>query len=191
MSGAHLTEADFERRYQEDPDPWAYESSAYERDKYAATLAACGDGPFENALELGASIGVFSLQLAPRCRSLVTVDAAPTAVVNARKRLAGLSHVTPVLGAIPEAIPDTSFDLVVASEILYYLEPPVLAATLQRVSERLPAGGRLVAVHWRPAGPERPFTAEQVHAELRAQPWLVPVSCAPTDEYLLDVLERR
>ena len=72
--------ADFEARYRADPDPWGYHSSAYETAKYAATLDACGPGPFASALELGASIGVFTARLAPRCRRLITLDAAPTAV---------------------------------------------------------------------------------------------------------------
>jgi hypothetical protein len=51
-------------------------------------------------------------------------------------------------------------------------------------------GARMVAVHWRPAGPERPFTAAEVHDRLRSQPWLTLVTSSPTDDYLLDVLER-
>ena len=62
-----MTAADFEARYRADPDPWGYLASEYERKKYAATLAACGPGPFACALELGGSIGVFSAMLAPRC----------------------------------------------------------------------------------------------------------------------------
>ena len=57
---ARMSLADFEARYRADPDPWGYTTSDYERDKYEATLAACGDGPFADALELGGSIGVFS-----------------------------------------------------------------------------------------------------------------------------------
>ncbi|MGI8716028.1 MAG: class I SAM-dependent DNA methyltransferase [Solirubrobacteraceae bacterium] len=191
MTAVHLTAEDFEARYRADPDPWAYTSSDYERLKYDATLDACGAGPFQRALELGASIGVFSVRLAPRCRTLETIDGAPTAVADARRRLAGLPQVQPILGAIPEAIPDGSFELVVASEILYYLQPPALAETLARLRDRLAPGGRLVAVHWRPPGPERPFTAAEVHDRLRRQTWLAPVRSAPTEDYLLDVLERR
>jgi hypothetical protein len=51
-------------------------------------------------------------------------------------------------------------------------------------------GGRLVATHWRPPGPERPLDAEQVHTALREQPWLATVSSGGTDDYRLDVLER-
>ena len=104
-----------------DPDPWGYERATTSGDKYAATLAACGPGPFARALELGGSIGVFSAQLAPRCARLVTIDAAPTAVAAARERLAPCPQCGAILGEIPDAIPAGPYDLVVASEILYYL----------------------------------------------------------------------
>jgi SAM-dependent methyltransferase len=188
---AHMAKAEFEALYRVNPDPWGYESSTYERQKYAATLAACGPGPFAEALELGGSIGVFTAALAPQCRRLVSIDAAATAVDVARARLADQPQVEVRLGSIPADIPPRSFDLVVASEILYYLEAPDLEATLSTLGDRLQAGARLVAVHWRPAGPERPFTAEQVHARLRRADWARLVAYAPTDEYLLDVFERR
>jgi SAM-dependent methyltransferase len=185
-----MTLAGFEARYRADPDPWSYQSSQYERDKYAATLAACGPGPFSSALELGSSIGVFSRQLAPRCERLTTIDGAPTAVAAARSRLAGCDHVDAIVGTIPEDVPRRSYDLVVSSEILYYLSREALGATLAMLAHVLEPGGRLIAVHWRPDGPERPLTAAQVHAELRAQPWLAPRDRRVTDDYLLDALER-
>lgn len=185
-----MTLAGFEARYRADPDPWSYQSSRYEHDKYAATLAACGPGPFSSALELGSSIGAFSRQLAPRCERLTTIDGAPTAVAAARSRLADCAHVDAIIGTIPEDVPRRSYDLVVGSEILYYLSSEVLEATLAMLAQVLAPGGRLVAVHWRPAGPERPFTAAEVHTELRAQPWLAPRDRSVTDDYLLDALER-
>lgn len=183
--------ADFEARYRADPDPWGYTTSEYERRKYEATLIACGEGPFAEALELGASIGVFSSMLAPRCEQLTTIDAAPTAVAAARRGLAGAVHIDVILGAIPDAIPIRRFDLVVASEILYYLTASELARTVGRLESVMLPGARLVAIHWRPAGPERPLDAEQVHAILLQQPWLASLTRGGTDDYLLDVLERR
>jgi trans-aconitate methyltransferase len=185
-----MTTAEFERRYQQDGDPWQYRSSEYERAKYAATLAACGPGRFASALELGGSIGVFSAQLAPRCDVLTTIDCSATAVAAARTRLADFPHASAVLGEIPDAIKPTHHDLVVASEILYYLDDDVLEATLERLREVLVIGGRLVAVHWRPAGPERPQSAAEVHRRLQSLSWLRAVGVHGTDDYLLDVLER-
>jgi SAM-dependent methyltransferase len=182
---------DFEERYRSNPDPWGYLSSEYERAKYAETLSACGPGPFAAALELGGSIGVFSAQLAPRARSLTTIDGAPTAVRMARRRLEPLRHARVLLGTIPEELPDGPFDLVVASEVLYYLTLDAVERTLARLHEVMLPGGRLVAVHWRPDGPERPLDAGTVHDLLRAQVWLAPVRRAATDDYLLDVLEVR
>ncbi|HTX07677.1 MAG TPA: SAM-dependent methyltransferase [Solirubrobacteraceae bacterium] len=182
---------DFEERYRSDPDPWGYESSGYEHAKYAATLSACGPGPFDSALELGASIGVFSAQLAPRAKSLVTIDGAPTAVAAARRRLAPFPQARVLLGTIPDELPDGRFDLVVASEVLYYLTVSAVERALARLREAMAPGGRLVAVHWRPTGPERPLDARTVHDLLRAQAWLAPVNRADTGDYLLDVLEAR
>jgi cyclopropane fatty-acyl-phospholipid synthase-like methyltransferase len=188
-----MTAADFERRYRADPDPWRYADSEYERAKYEATLAACGDGPFRAALELGGSVGVFSALLAPRCERLTTIDFSDTAAALARERLRGVPQAEVVVGRIPEAVPAGRYDLVVASEILYYLEPDEFQQTLRALGNWLASsGGRLVAVHWRPAGPERPLDAETVHDELRRQLWLAPVHPEDgTDEYLLDVFERR
>lgn len=187
----HMKADDFEQRYQDDDDPWGYEDSPYEQAKYEATLAACGPGPFDSALELGGSIGVFTERLAPRCEALTTIDVSRTAAAMARRRVGELPGVNVLRGSIPDDIPDQDYDLVVASEILYYLEEDDFERTLAVIRARLVPGGRLVAVHWRPASPERPFTGGQVHARLRDDPWLTSVGGEQAPGYLLDVLERR
>lgn len=181
----------FEAQYLAERDPWSYHHSAYEQAKYAATLAACGPGPFTDALELGGSIGVFSARLAPSCRRLTTIDFSATAVRRARAALARHPQASAVRGAIPEDLPEGRFDLVVASETLYYLGADALAQTLQALKLRMAPGGRLVCVHWRPTGPERPLTACQVHDAVRREPWLRKLRSERRPDYLLDVLERR
>jgi SAM-dependent methyltransferase len=186
-----MTAQDFERRYRGDPDPWQYRRSRYERRKYAATLAACGGGPFRNALELGASIGVFSAQLAPRCERLTTIDFAPTAVEMAQSELSAHPHVRAMQGRIPDDLPAGPFDLVVASEVLYYLGADGLRRTLEALERTVSPAGRVVCVHWRRTGPDRPLAADQVHEAVRARNWLRQLSSAPPGPYLLDVFERR
>jgi predicted TPR repeat methyltransferase len=180
----------FDQRYLDEGDPWGYRTSDYERAKYDATLAACGPGPFRSALELAGSIGVFSAMLAPRCDTLTTIDFSEPAVTQARKELAAFPHATALFGEIPAALPAARFDLIVASEILYYLQPEALEATLDRLEQLLDPAGRLVVVHWRPEGPERPFTAAQVHDRVLALDWLSLRADVSTPDYLLHVLER-
>jgi predicted O-methyltransferase YrrM len=186
-----MTAAEFEARYRAQGDPWDYRTSAYEQCKYRETLAVCGAGPFASTLELGGSIGVFSAMLAPRCRRLTTIDFAPTAVAAARRRLRAYPQASVRLGAIPAALPPGPYDLVIASEILYYLDDAALAGTLAALERELARGGRLVAVHWIPPGPERPRDAYAAHAALVAAPWLSRVESRGTPEYLLEVFNRR
>ena len=184
-----MTSREFDRRYRDNPDPWGYRTSPYERAKYAATLDACGPGPFVSALELGGSIGVFSALLAPRCRSLTTIDYSATAVSAAEAELARYPHARAILGRIPDDLPAATFDLIVASEVLYYLDDEAFIATLAAIEQRLARPGRLVCVHWQSPGPERPLSAEHVHTVIRRQPWLHPISSESSAEYLLDSLE--
>lgn len=184
-----MTRVDFEARYRADPDPWDYETSAYEREKYAVTLAACGGGPHRHAMELGGSIGVFSALLAPCVGVLHTLDGAPTAVRDAVRRLTGHRNATAEVGRIPADLPAGPFDLVVASEVLYYLEEPDFERTLEVLHEIMAPGARLVAVHYALDGPERPLTAAQVHEVLRSCSWLRSIERRDAGTYLLDILK--
>lgn len=186
-----MTPADFERRYRVERDPWGYEQSDYERAKYYETLEACGPGPFREAIELGGSIGIFSAMLAPRCERLLTIDCAPSAVTAARTRLAPYPRARAMVGTLPADLPHRPYDLVVASEILYYLEVAELRRLLVRLRWSIVPGARIVAVHWLPNGPERPLDANRVHATLRRQSWLESLVARATGDYLLDVLECR
>jgi SAM-dependent methyltransferase len=190
---ATMDRAAFEALYTGDADPWGYGSRAYERAKYIATLRACGPGPFARALELGGSIGVFSALLAPRCVVLDTLDFAPTAVAQAAERLGAFPGARVRVGVIPRDLPPGPFNLVVASEVLYYLDAAALGRTLAALRPRMAPGARLVAVHLRRGGSERPLRARAVHLALRRCGWLRSIRVSDQEEqaYLLDVLVRR
>jgi protein-L-isoaspartate O-methyltransferase len=156
----------FEELYRADPDPWDLAGSAYERDKYAATIAALPPGPVGSALEVGCSIGVLSALLAERCGALWAIDSAPRAVAQARRRLEGLGHVRVEERRAPDEMPEGPFDLVVCSEVLYYGDRSLLEETWSAVLDAVAPGGSVLAVHWR--GPMRhyPLSGEDVHAHL-------------------------
>lgn len=179
--------SEFERRFRADPDPWSFETSDYERRKREATLAACGPETGRRVLELGAGNGVLASGLAPLARELVAVEAVSAAARLAADRLGEVPAARVVEGLIPADVPPGPFDLVVASEILYYLDASSYAATLAALPGWLAPGGRLVAVHWRPTSGERPRSAEAVHADLAASCGLALCGEHHDSDYLLSV----
>jgi SAM-dependent methyltransferase len=192
MTGERIEPAWFEDLYQREGDPWGFASSAYERDKYARTLAALGppDRRFARALEAGCSIGVFTELLAPRCDALLAVDASATAVRRAGERLAGLPHVRVERRILPEELPPGPFDLVVCAEILYYWPAGLLRAALASIESALAPGGSLLAVHWRPPTRTYPLRGDEVHAILAAELGLVPAFSEQAPKYLIDRYDR-
>jgi cyclopropane fatty-acyl-phospholipid synthase-like methyltransferase len=138
----------FERLYAADPDPWRFATSPYEREKYAATLASLGDRYFDAAFEVGCSIGVFTRLLAPRCGTLLAVDVAEAALAAARRRCADSSGARIERLRVPDQWPDGKFDLIVLSEVLYFLGSADIARTARRVAAALSPGGLALLVNW-------------------------------------------
>ena len=134
--------------YASDPDPWRFTSSAYERDKYAATLAALPQVRYRSAFEPACSIGVFTHALAARCDRVLATDLVPAAVDATRARCADRANVAVRQGALPADWPEGRFDLIILSEFLYFLAPLDLAALVHRVGGAIEPGGDMVLVHW-------------------------------------------
>ncbi|MGI4746126.1 MAG: class I SAM-dependent DNA methyltransferase, partial [Janthinobacterium lividum] len=140
----------FDRLYAEHPDPWGFETSPYERDKYAATLAALGNRHFGFILELGCSIGVMTAALAPRCDRLLGIDIAEAALARARERCAPFPHVGFKQARLPDEFPDLAHecDLILVSELLYFLSPADIGRLAACVLRALAPGGMVVLVNW-------------------------------------------
>jgi SAM-dependent methyltransferase len=179
----------FEELYRNSPDPWDFESSPYERDKYRRTLEALGDRRFRRALEVGCSIGVFTGLLAPRCSELLAVDTSWRAVRAARDRLGHLSHVRVERRTIPEEPPAGPFDLIVCSEVLYYLPEEKVLEALRGFEGELAAGGLLLAVHWRPETRTYPLLGDEVHRLLARHTRLEHRFERVEPKYRLDLFE--
>ncbi|GJD95775.1 class I SAM-dependent DNA methyltransferase [Methylobacterium iners] len=182
----------FEGMYASDPDPWRFETSAYEREKYAATLASLPRESYRSALEIGCSIGVFTHALAPRCASLVAIDVAESALEAARRRCADQPQVRFARTAVPGAWPEGRFDLILISEVIYFLDQDDLAALARRIAEFLEPGGDLVLVHWL-GETDYPLSGDAATEVLIAgtRGFLDVVHGAREAQYRLDVLRGR
>jgi predicted TPR repeat methyltransferase len=179
----------FEELYAESEDPWSFETSEYERSKYERTISVLGARRFLRVLEAGASIGVFTRMLADRCDELLAVDVSERAVAAARERLAGRGHVRVERRTLPEEMPAGPFDLIVASEVLYYFPREEMLAVLQGFERELAPGGALLAVHWRRETKTYPLQGDEVHELLAQNTRLQNKVTIIEPDYRLDLFE--
>ncbi len=150
----------FDALYSAKGDPWGFSTSQYERDKYEATLGALGRQHYGRALEVGCSIGIFTRRLASRCDALTAIDASVVAVEAARRACADCGNVSVELGMVPSGFPDGRFDLILLSEVLYYLDVADLWRVADRCAETLAPDGEVVLCHWL-GETDYPLTGEQ------------------------------
>ncbi len=143
-----LDAAYFDGLYAKKPDPWDFATSAYEAEKYDATLAALGDERARQALEVGCSIGILTRRLAERCDTLVATEVSKSALDQARERCADQPNVSfRLTGPVDEAF-DRPFDLIVLSEVVYYWDDADLDRVAAGVARTLEPGGRVLLVHY-------------------------------------------
>ena len=139
----------FDALFRGNDDPWAFKSRWYESRKRAITLAVLPHPRYASAYEPGCANGELSAALATRCERLLVSDGNERAVTLARARLAGCANTRVVRAAMPTEWPDETFDLVVLSEIGYFLSAADLDTVTARVRAGLNPGGTVVACHWR------------------------------------------
>jgi SAM-dependent methyltransferase len=177
----------FDRLWAGEDDPWGLEGSWYEDRKRALAVAALPDPHYRRALEPGCAGGALSELLAPRCAELHCLDVADAALARARARLAGCPHVRVARGGVPDDLPEGRFDLVVVSEVAYYLGAPDRARLWRTVVDGLEPGGTLLAVHWIREAPEYPVTGDAVLDELAGVDGLEPLADHREADFRLDV----
>lgn len=188
MSATRLPDHYFEKKYADDPDPWGFEHEWYEKRKYDLTLASLPLRTYRRAFEPGCANGVLTARLAERVDALVASDPIEACVERARARVP--AHVRVDVGALPETVPDGTFDLVLASECLYYLEPKGFEMFEDWLECALEPGGHLLAVHWR-LETDYPLRGDAVHERLRVAPFLNRMFVHEEREFVLEIFERR
>lgn len=185
-----MEESYFHEMYRDSDDPWGFATRWYEQRKYALTSAVLSKRRYRRAFEAGCSIGVFTEQLALRCDEVLAVDLSPKAIDIARRRLVPFAdRVTVESSDFVEHWPTGEFDLIVLSEVLYYLDEAQLDAVITQATDALADDGEVVAVHWRWPVPEYPSTGDRVHERLHASD-LFGTANYVDDDFRLDVFVR-
>lgn len=155
----------FDGLYQ-DQDPFGYRSRWYETRKRDILLATLPRARFSRGWELGCSNGETTRGLAARCEALLATDVSEQAVSLARQRVGDRSNVEIVQARHPQQWPSGSFDLIVLSEVGYYLMPADLADMIERIQDALVPDGLFVACHWRHPFEQAHQDGNEVHAQI-------------------------
>jgi len=177
-------------------NPWRYDST-YEQRKYEQTLSLIDGLEFGDALELASAEGHFTVQLAPRVGRLLATDISATALKRAAERCDGLGNVeTQVVDVLNDPIPGDK-DLIVVSEMLYYLEDRErLKTAAGKIAAAVKPGGRILSAHAflvsdDPAKPgfdwDLPYGAATIAETFAAAGGLALEKSIQTDLYRIDL----
>lgn len=139
----------FDELFRQSDDPWGFRSRWYEMRKRALTMACLPSLRYARGYEPGCANGELSALLADRCERLLVSDLSARAVSLARARLAALEHVEVVQAHLPNDWPVGQFDLIVISELGYFLGADALDAIAEKTRTSLLPGGTVLACHWR------------------------------------------
>jgi len=143
-----MPKAYFDDMYRDQADPWHFDSSWYEARKHALTIAALPKERYRRAVEPGCANGALTELLAPRCDEVHAFDFVESTVHRSRARLASVPNAHVSVGSFPEVWPSGGGDLVVWSEIAYYLDAAGRSAAASSLDDWLDDGGTLISVHY-------------------------------------------
>lgn len=193
MSDLRTPREYFDHVYADDVDPWGFRTRWYERRKQALTMAALPAERYRRAFEPGCAVGALTVALAGRCDQVLAVDLHPRAAAAAAEAVeaSGLDNVQVQVMDVVTEWPAGPFDLVVLSEIGYYVAGAARARLLRSVGRSLEPGGTVVACHWRRDEPDHRGDGAGVHRDIGADPAVRRVVHHEDEHFLLDVWVRR
>ncbi|WP_185984785.1 bifunctional PIG-L family deacetylase/class I SAM-dependent methyltransferase [Aureimonas mangrovi] len=140
----------FAELYAEGGDPWHVRSSAYELEKREAAVNLLGERRYPRMLEAGCGEGHLTAALlqAGITAQAIGFDREPL-IVDRANAMGWGSSARFVTGTMPDAMPAGGYDLIVFSEVLYFLGEAELTQLAAQVRDLLNPGGSVLAVCYR------------------------------------------
>lgn len=130
--------------YAETDDPWGFAHSPYEQTKFRATIAALPRHRYSAVFELGCGNGQLARHLIDVTEHYTGLDAVDRALDAARRTIPDGRFIA---GYYPCPLPDDAFDLIVLSEILYYLDDDGICRLARQIADRWPLAD-VICVSW-------------------------------------------
>jgi trans-aconitate methyltransferase len=177
----------FDDMYAASWDPWQLSDRWYEDRKYAITMAMLPDPRYRHAFEPGCSVGVLTAKLVERCDYVTSCDVSQAALDATRDRTRGRDDLELLRLSLDGEWPTAPFDLVVLSEVAYYLSEATLRGVLDRECARLAPGATVVAAHWRHPVDDYPLTGDEANHLIGATADLNSLARYRDDDVVIDV----
>jgi cyclopropane fatty-acyl-phospholipid synthase-like methyltransferase len=182
----------FDQMYSHTADPWELGARWYEQRKYAITLAMLPKRRYAHAFEPGCSVGVLTVLLTQRCAQVTATDVAAVALEGASRRLtdAGRREQVALLSqSIDDPWPSGPFDLLVLSEVGYYLTPNALRGVLDQECSKLTHGATVIAAHWRHPVDDYLMSGDEVNEVVAASGRLHAIGSYRDADVAIDVFD--
>ncbi|OWY28827.1 SAM-dependent methyltransferase [Herbaspirillum robiniae] len=184
----------FRSLYASSTDPWHTADSWYEQRKLSILLATLPKPHFSSVYEPGCGNGALTVALAERCDLLIASDFCDEAVRLTLSRVLDSRHVQVVRESLPEqwqAGGMPVFDLIVLSELCYYLDDEQLRMIVSlSVGSLLPAG-HLLTCHWKRPFEDRQQDTADIHGLFAAHDELHSYAYYEDEEFRLDVWQKQ
>jgi 2-polyprenyl-3-methyl-5-hydroxy-6-metoxy-1,4-benzoquinol methylase len=177
----------FDDLHRETEDPWDFATSTYESAKRAATIAALPDREFRAILEIGCSTGYLSQALSQKGYQVLALDVSAVAVGRASSRVGDGARICFRQAEVPEDWPPGAFDLIVFSEVLYFMTVEEIRSCAVLAHNSLSSDGICLLVNWT-GQTDLPITGRKAASIfLASELWQCKLE-QYEDNYLLQVL---
>jgi len=153
------------RVFKRKEDPFNFEDSAYETERYEAMESYLQRRTYAKVLEVGCAEGQFTRRLLPLCRELVVIDISKRAIERCRARLNSPKR-RGVVANVRDWRPRETFNLLVFGDVVYYLGSPQKGRAFGKAQDEFCAR----AVSWLEPGPRqgsRALLARSLRASVR------------------------
>lgn len=142
MTGVGINHLD--ALYADTSDPWDFEHSGYEQAKFLATRNALSKPQYDSVFEFGCGNGQLARHLIACADRYTGIDAVDKALEAAREAVPA-GHF--VQGYYPCPLPSNDFDLIILSEILYFLDTTSISRLADDITTRWPTA-EVICVTW-------------------------------------------
>ncbi|MBA96675.1 MAG: class I SAM-dependent methyltransferase [Sulfitobacter sp.] len=141
---------ELERKYWKCTDPWLLQTDPLGHEICNAIYSALSKETYRSAVELGCGNGALAGRLRQRCDNYVDINGAAKALLAARQSVSGRGKIR---REFPCPLPDGDHDLIILSDILYFLDADEIRELAKQISQSW-SGAEIISFTYFPEDPQ-------------------------------------